>query len=73
VDLGSLELTLEEIAALRAGHLLDLDSQLPAACFLRIGSTVIAEGVLDSAPAGLVIQLKKIVDIDATPEALFAM
>jgi flagellar motor switch/type III secretory pathway protein FliN len=73
LDLGSLELTLEEIAALRAGHRLELDSQLPAACFLRIGSTVIAQGELESVAEGLVVRVKKILELDATSESLCAM
>ena len=66
IDLGSLELSLEEIAALREGHRLELDAQLPTACFLRIGHLVIAEASLEQSDAGLVVRVIKTTEMSAT-------
>jgi hypothetical protein len=66
LDLGSLELSLEEIAALREGHRLELDAQLPTACFLRIGQGVVAEASLEQSEQGLVVRVIKTSEMSAT-------
>lgn len=44
LDLGEIEIGLEELVALRAGSSIELASEVPLRCFLRIGVTTLAAG-----------------------------
>jgi len=44
LDLGEIEIGLEELLALRAGSSIELASEAPLRCFLRIGATTLAAG-----------------------------
>lgn len=55
IDLGSLELTVADVAALRPGAQLEIDGRFPAECFLRIGATALARGVLAVGDGGFTL------------------
>ena len=44
INLGDIELSLKELAALRSGSRIEIDTQMPIQCALRIGSTTLASG-----------------------------
>lgn len=44
LDLGDIELSLNEVVALRAGSVIELQGTEPLRCYMRVGSTVLAEG-----------------------------
>jgi len=44
LDLGEIEIGIEELLALRAGSSIELTSEAPLRCFLRIGATTLAAG-----------------------------
>lgn len=44
LDLGDVELGLDEVVALRAGSVLELEGGLPLRCFVRVGASALAEG-----------------------------
>jgi hypothetical protein len=44
LDLGDVELGLDEVVALRAGSVLELEGGLPLRCFIRVGASALAEG-----------------------------
>jgi flagellar motor switch/type III secretory pathway protein FliN len=60
IDLGSLELSVEEIAALRPGAQLEIDGSFPAECFLRIGATALARGVLEVGGDGFMLRVEEV-------------
>jgi flagellar motor switch/type III secretory pathway protein FliN len=60
LDLGDIELSLPEVAALRVGSELELEVELPLRCYLRIGSTTLAVGEIVRAETGLRITLTEI-------------
>lgn len=61
VDLGEIELTLSELAALRAGSRIELETELPLQCYLRIGSSTLGVGEISRAQNGLRITLKEMI------------
>jgi hypothetical protein len=46
LDLGEIELSLHEVAALRSGSRIELKAELPLRCFMRVGTTTLAQGEL---------------------------
>jgi hypothetical protein len=60
IDLGSLELTVDEIAALSPGVRIELDGSFPAECFLRVGATVLARGVLEQGEGGFALRVQQV-------------
>lgn len=44
LDLGEIEIGLQELLALRAGSAIELATEVPLQCFLRIGATTLATG-----------------------------
>ena len=61
VDVGEIELTLEEISGLRAGSMVQLQANLPISCYLRIGSSTLGVGELAASEEGLRITLKEMI------------
>lgn len=60
IDLGSLELSVEEVAALRPGAQLEIAGRFPAECFLRIGATALARGVLEVGADGFTLCVEEV-------------
>jgi hypothetical protein len=60
IDLGSLELSVEEVAALRPGAQLEIAGGFPAECFLRIGATALARGVLEVGVDGFTLCVEEV-------------
>ena len=61
LDLGDIELSLDEIAALRAGSRIELQADMPMSCFMRVGSTVLAQGELSiGEDGGLVVRIQEV-------------
>jgi hypothetical protein len=61
IDLGEIELSLQEIIALRAGTTLELKADLPLRCYMRVGATTLAEGELDIDGDNLVLCVKEVI------------
>jgi flagellar motor switch/type III secretory pathway protein FliN len=61
VDIGEIQLALEELAALRNGSVIELDAQLPLKCFMRVGGTTLAEGELSLDESGLRVTIKDVI------------
>jgi flagellar motor switch/type III secretory pathway protein FliN len=59
VDLGDVELTLAEIAGLRAGAKLELAADFPLKCYLRIGCTTLATGEISHIAGEMQLTLKE--------------
>lgn len=57
LDLGEVNLSLEMLSALRAGTTIELDAHFPMECFLRIGSTTLAKGVVRPCDKGLEVEI----------------
>jgi flagellar motor switch/type III secretory pathway protein FliN len=47
LNLGNIELSLRELVALRSGSRIEIDTQMPIQCALRIGATTLATGEID--------------------------
>jgi hypothetical protein len=60
IDLGDIELSLQEIIALRAGTTLQLNADLPLHCYMRVGATTLAEGKLDIKGENFVLCIKAV-------------
>jgi hypothetical protein len=60
LDLGEIELSLEEIVALRSGTAIELKADMPLRCFMRVGSTTLAQGELRTEERGLVLIVKEV-------------
>jgi flagellar motor switch/type III secretory pathway protein FliN len=60
VDLGEVQLPLEQLSALRAGSVVELDVKPPITCFLRVGGTTLAHGELVVDEAGLRLTIKDV-------------
>jgi len=60
LDLGEIELSLEEIVALRSGTAIELKADMPLRCFMRVGSTTLAQGELRTEERGLVLVVKEV-------------
>lgn len=57
LDLGEVNLSLEMLSALRAGTTLELDAHFPMECFLSIGATTLAKGVVRPCEKGLEVEI----------------
>jgi flagellar motor switch/type III secretory pathway protein FliN len=57
LDLGDIDLSLDEIVALRAGSVIELEGGTPLRCFMRVGSTVLAEGEVSVKDARLIVRV----------------
>jgi hypothetical protein len=61
IDLGEVQLSIEEVATLRAGTKLEVAADFPLRCYLRIGSATLAVGEISRVDGGLRISLKEII------------
>jgi flagellar motor switch/type III secretory pathway protein FliN len=59
-DIGDVELLLHELAALRSGATIELEADLPLRCFMRVGSTTIAQGELSLGERGLMLLVTEV-------------
>lgn len=57
LDLGDIELSLDEVVALRAGSVIELAGTEPLRCYMRIGSTVLAEAEIAVTDARIVVRV----------------
>lgn len=60
IDLGSLELSVAEVAALKPGAQIEIDGTFPAECFLRVGSTVLGRGILEAHDDGFSLRIEQV-------------
>jgi flagellar motor switch/type III secretory pathway protein FliN len=60
IDLGEIRLSLEMLTALRAGTAIELDTTFPTECYLRIGATTLAKGMVRSCDSGLTIDIEEV-------------
>jgi len=60
LDIGEIELSLQEIMALRSGTAIDLKAEMPLRCFMRVGSTTLALGELALEDRGLVLRITEV-------------
>jgi hypothetical protein len=60
LDIGEIQLSLSELLALRNGSEILLHSQLPIKCFMRVGTTTVAEGELDVAENGVKLTVREV-------------
>ena len=61
VDLGEVQLPLEQLSALRSGSVIELDAKPPVTCFLRVGGTTLAQGELVVDEDGLRLTIKELI------------
>jgi hypothetical protein len=61
LDIGDVELSLNELAALRSGTAIELKAELPLSCFMRVGATTLALGELSLDGHGLVLRITEVV------------
>lgn len=61
IELGEIELSVAEIANLRKGGVLEVDAPGQLRCFMRVGSSIIAEGIVRIKSEGFSICIEKIV------------
>lgn len=57
VELGVIELTLEELLSLRPGSVLEIGAALPLACTLSVGATEIVRAMLEPSEAGFLLRI----------------
>jgi hypothetical protein len=62
LDLGEIEITLEELLTLRAGSAIELASDGHLRCFLRIGASTLAAGQIEMSGENLVIRITEMID-----------
>lgn len=60
IDVGEIKLSLEMMAALKGGATIELDAVLPMVCFLRVGSTTLAKGLLRTTEAGVSVEIEEV-------------
>jgi hypothetical protein len=60
VNLGEIELSLRELAALRNGTCIELSARLPLECVLRVGITTLAKGELASHEDKMVLTIREV-------------
>ncbi len=60
LDIGEIELSLQEIVALRSGTAIDLKAEMPLRCFMRVGSATLALGELAIEDRGLVLRITEV-------------
>ena len=63
LDLGDVELGLDEVVGLRAGSILELEGGLPLRCYLRIGESALAEGEISVAEQRLSLTIVRMARI----------
>ncbi len=63
LDLGDVELGLDEVVGLRAGSILELEDGLPLRCYLRIGESALAEGEISVAEQRLSLTIVRMARI----------
>jgi flagellar motor switch/type III secretory pathway protein FliN len=61
IDLGEVQLSLEQLSALRSGSVIELDAKPPVSCFLRVGGTTLAQGELIVDEVGLRLTNKDVI------------
>ena len=57
VELGVIELTLEELLSLRPGSVLEIGAALPLACTLSVGATEIVRAMLEPSEGGFLLRI----------------
>ena len=60
LNLGEIELSLSQLAALRSGSRIELDAQMPFKCALRIGATTLATGEINQIDNRLSVRILEI-------------
>lgn len=60
LNLGEIELSLSQLAALRSGSRIELDTQMPLQCALRIGATTLAAGEINQTDNRLSVRILEI-------------
>jgi flagellar motor switch/type III secretory pathway protein FliN len=60
VEIGEFELTLKELAGMRAGTLIELQSHFPLRCYLRIGTSTVGIGELVPADSGVRLTIQEL-------------
>jgi flagellar motor switch/type III secretory pathway protein FliN len=60
LNLGEIELSLSQLAALRSGSRIELDAQVPFKCALRIGATTLATGEINQIDNRLSVRILEI-------------
>jgi flagellar motor switch/type III secretory pathway protein FliN len=61
IELGEIELSVAEIANLRKGGVLEVDAPGQLRCFMRVGNSIVAEGIVRIKSEGFSICIEKIV------------
>jgi flagellar motor switch/type III secretory pathway protein FliN len=61
IEIGEVELSLGELAGLRAGSRVELSAELPLRCYLKVGVTTIAVGELEQVDDGLQILVREVI------------
>lgn len=64
VDLGEIELALEDLLSIRAGSRLDIGTAGPIECSLSIGAQALARGILEPTPTGFKLRITKTAPAD---------
>jgi hypothetical protein len=64
IDLGEVRLSLEQLLAVRRGMEISLDAEMPLRCYMRIGTTIIAEAVLELESNGVRLTIVDVCDGD---------
>lgn len=57
VELGELEVELESLLSLRPGSVVEVGGQMPLVCALRLGSSRIAQGLLELQESGFLLRI----------------
>ena len=60
IDVGEIKLSLEMMAALKGGATIELDAVLPMVCFLRVGATTLAKGLLRTTEGGVSVEIEEV-------------
>jgi hypothetical protein len=64
VDLGEIELALEDLLSIRVGSRLDIGTAGPIECSLSIGAQALARGILEPIPTGFKLRITKTASAD---------
>ena len=64
LDLGEIELRLEEFLSLRSGSAIELTAEGPLKCFLRIGATTLVAGEMAVSDAKIVLRVTDVLSED---------
>lgn len=57
IDVGEIEVSLDQFMAIRAGGVIELETTTPTRCFMRVGNTTLAEGELSVEEGGISIKV----------------